>query len=317
MGSPQRVMLEQCEAQASRVEGVAKGGLLEADDPTRVGDAGQRTNRKAYASSVQHYMLRITDLLALNARGIFPGPTENPDNFCKRAAQCQKKIFESEAFNDTCELFDATPDWVEVKNCKQGLHFWEGAATWIEENEAKEKNASIQIKPSLPSFLYSHKEVLSHELVHAMRLGFDEERFEEILAYQTSKNKLRRYLGPLFTKPIEIKFFFLLMLISWADFWTEWVFDIELASQWMLWLPLFALGVSFCRLIYFQRIFSKALKNLEKTMSQPGKSLAVALRLSDQEIMQFAKSSTSQIIAYVNQEKERDLRWKQLAVAYF
>jgi hypothetical protein len=59
-------MLEQCEAAGFRGEGAAKGGLPEADDPMRVGDAGQRTNRKASASSVQHYMLRTT------SKSIFP-----------------------------------------------------------------------------------------------------------------------------------------------------------------------------------------------------------------------------------------------------
>jgi hypothetical protein len=48
------------------MRGAAKGGLLEADGPTRVGDAGQRANRKASASSVQHYMFRTT-----NSQSIF------------------------------------------------------------------------------------------------------------------------------------------------------------------------------------------------------------------------------------------------------
>ena len=138
------------------------------------------------------------NLLTLNSRGIFPGPAESQENFLRRADSSLARNTTSKAFDRTNALFDAIPDWVEIKRDAKGLLPWEGAATWIEENADGQRISAIQLKPSLPAFLYAPDEVLAHELVHAMRIGFEENRFEEILAYRTSKSWLRRYLARYF-----------------------------------------------------------------------------------------------------------------------
>jgi hypothetical protein len=260
------------------------------------------------------------NLLALNNRGIFPGPNESRENFLERAdssVNIPKQLSPSKAFELTKELFDADPDWVEVKMDAKGLLPWEGAATWIEENEKGQRISAIQLKPSLPAWLYLPEEMLAHELVHAMRMGFEDNRFEEILAYQTSKNKLRRYFGPLFARPAEVKGFIFLSLVTWLGFWAELAFELELGGRFFVWAPLFAIGLGIFRLMRSQRTFSAALRNLKKAITKPGKSLAVALRLSDSEILQFAISSPNEIIAFAQKKKETDLRWNQLFAAYF
>jgi hypothetical protein len=77
------------------------------------------------------------------------------------------------------------------------------------------------------------------------------------------------------------------------------------------------LGLGLVRLVRSQRIFSRALEQLEKTVKESGHSLAVALRLTDSEIEHFAKCSPSEILSFAVKEKEKSLRWRQLYGAFF
>lgn len=257
------------------------------------------------------------NLLNLNQRGIFPGPTEQRDQFLKRAAAARQVTTPQEDLKLTKELFNAVPDWVNIHFGKKGLHPWEGAATWIEEDEEGLRFASIQIKSSIVARLYPQREVIAHEMVHAMRLMFNESRFEEILAFQTSKNRFRRYFGPLFTRPNETKGFVIGMFCSWVFYWTECMFDFSLGAKYVLLFPMLALAWGIWRLAHSQKIFSSALHQLEKAIKKPGESLAVALRLTDREIEQFANASPEEISIFAEKEKENDLRWAQLFLAYF
>jgi hypothetical protein len=255
-------------------------------------------------------------LLSLNGRGIFPGPSESREHFLRRVLAV-KDVSTSADSSPTKEIFGAFPDWVEIKFSSKGLLPWEGAATWIEESEECGRISSIQLKSSLLAHLYPRAEVIAHEMVHAMRLMFEESRFEEILAFRTSKNRFRRFFGPLFTQPRETKGFVFLMVCSWAFYVAEFALDVSLGANVMIWSPLSALGWGAYRLIRSQNVFSAALNHLEKAMKKPGQSLAVALRLTDREIEQFAKSSPNEIISFAEREKEMSLRWKQIYTCYF
>jgi hypothetical protein len=258
----------------------------------------------------------IDNLLSLNSRGIFPGPTECQKIFSARA-KAIKSCSAEEALCWTKEIFDAYPDWVELRYEAKGLLPWEGAATWIEEDEEHGRCACIQLKASFLMRLYPQTEVIAHEMVHVMRLMFEENRFEEILAYRTSKNRFRRYFGPLFTRPVETKGFVLLMTCSWVLYWTEFLGGFSLGAQYWLWSPMLPLGWGIYRLVYSQKIFSKALKHLGKAIKQPKMSLAVALRLSDEEIELFARSSPDQILSFAEKKKQENLRWRQICNTYF
>jgi hypothetical protein len=258
-------------------------------------------------------MFSEDQLFNLNKRGVFPGPNESDENFISRARSLDFLDLEPKAL----ELFDASADWVEVRLSAKGLLPWEGAATWIEETTDGKRSASIQIKPSLPSFLYAREEVAAHEMAHAMRLMFDEPRFEEILAFQTSKNRFRRYFGPLFSHPTEVKIFVSMMLFSWVAYGMEWIFDLNLIGNYLLFSPLLALALGVLRLYRSQKVFAAALTHLAQAIKNPRKSLAVALRLSDTEIQQFARYSPEEILSFAKKEKENTLRWKQLYLSYF
>jgi hypothetical protein len=261
--------------------------------------------------------LTIEDkLLNLDSRGIFPGPSESRDDFLRRALSV-KNITTSKIPSMTKEIFNAFPDWVEIRFGSKDLLPWEGAATWIEKSEECGCISSIQLKSSLPARFYPQTEVIAHEMVHAMRLMFEESRFEEILAFRTSKNRFRRFFGPLFTRPGEAKGFVYLMVCSWIFYASEFIFDFSLGAKYLLWAPLLALGWGVYRLIRSQKIFSTALDHLEKAIKNPGKSLAVALRLSDSEIEQFAKSSPEEIALFAERERVTSVRWEQLYLCYF
>lgn len=249
-----------------------------------------------------------SDFLAWNARGIFLGPTEKEEAFFQRAAAAHP--CSTDPFTLTQTLFDATPDWIPIEKTAKGLCLWEGAATWIEEG-----HSLIRIKPTLKGYL--QEEVAAHELVHAMRLCFHERQFEEILAYRTAKNRIRRFLGPLFSKPSEAKGFLLLITLSFLITWTEIFTEKNLYATVFLSLPFAALLWGMCRLIRSQTIFSSCLAKLKSTLRDPSHALPVALRLSDAEIRSFAKQSPASIRAFATSEAKKHLRWKILLAAYF
>jgi hypothetical protein len=251
------------------------------------------------------------ELLILNSQGLFPGPHEPDELFFLRSKAEKKGHFCPTAFEITKKLFHAAPDWVEIRYGHQGLRPWEGAAAWIEEGG----RASIQIKNNRFTRLYPLEETVAHEMVHAMRVAFGEPRFEEILAFRTSKNPLRRYFGPLFSRAGESLGFILVMAVSWLCCLGEIIFDVSLGANYLLWSPMAVLGLGLIRLVCSQRIFSLALEELEKAV--PGRSLAVALRLTDREIENFAKCSRSEILSFAGKEKEKSLRWRQLYAAFF
>ncbi len=224
-------------------------------------------------------------ILPMKKRGLFLGPKETAEAFSLRVNLLTPRfnpILDSakEYFHS---LFHATPDWIPLVIDKRGLSFSEAAATWIEEEADKPRTCYIQIKHLKTPFLYSQEEILAHEMVHATRLMFDEPRFEEILAYQTSKARWRRYFGPLFRSSKESALFMGLCTLSWIG---------SMLDRFFFLLPgvyLFALLV---RLIRSQRLFAQALSHLQKTLKDPKEALGVLLRLSDKEIEKCAKDSS-------------------------
>lgn len=256
-------------------------------------------------------------LIHLNHRGIFPGPFEQHDRFFERAEAAKPMTTHDSALDLVEEIFSASPNWVKIHFEAKNLLPWEGAVTWIEENGQGVRLVSIQIKSSFMTRLYPQDEVIAHEMVHAMRLMFEENRFEEILAFRTSKNRFRRYFGPLFTQPSETKGFVIGMVCSWLFYWIELLFDFSFGAKYLLWLPMLALGWGIWRLVRSQKIFSLALKHLEEVIKKPKESLALALRLTDREIEQFASHSPEEILLFVEKEKEVSLRWALLSSVYF
>ncbi len=252
-------------------------------------------------------------LEALAARGIFPGPIETQEDFLARAPRLlPSTTVPPEPLARISALFDASPDWIQIDPKARGLMPWEGAATWIEDHPQLGRTCTIQTHDTWASRLYPQEEVIAHEMVHAMRLMFDEDRFEEILAYRTSKNRFRRYFGPLFSNPSESKWFLILLLASWLVIGAEWLLERPLGGDFFLFAPFLVLCIAVFRLVRSQSLFSSALSRLDQVLPTQGKALAVALSLTDAEIIRFSRSTGKEISTYIEEQKEHSLRWEQI-----
>ena len=195
-------------------------------------------------------------------------------------------------------------DWVELSYSNQGLSFFEGGCSYIESTAVKIQLRKGFEKSKTLLWIYNREEILAHEAVHAMRCAFSEPKFEEILAYQTSKSPFRRYFGPIFRNPKESMIFLVPALLSTFTFLWFPVQIILLGSAIKL------LGFGILRLAYYQRLFSRTKKKIVSLLRNPNDLLNVLLRLSDKEIIEFSRLSSSDIINYLRSKNE--LRCKQI-----
>lgn len=245
-------------------------------------------------------------LIFWNELGIFAGLNESEEDFLRRAQDLEKK--RKEGFSHP--LFSLFPSWVSISWEAKGLMPWEAGATWIEESEKGEKIASIQIHPR---FKRKEKEIIAHELVHAVRMHWNQKWFEEILAFQTSSHFLRRYFGPLFSSPKETKLLLILFLLSWVGSLIDSFFFSDMALK-LLIFPFAFLFFCLIRLVFLQNTFQKCLAQLMLLVNERKKALEMALHLTDKEIFFFATSSFDEMKDYIF--SRNDLRWRQLILAY-
>jgi hypothetical protein len=205
-------------------------------------------------------------LLSYFHRGLIPGPAESEEDFLARVHRALplNHLEWQEAAVKTAP-FQFSIDWIPLSYSNRKIAWWEGAATWISE----EKVPLIQMRTSFQkgSYLgYQRSDVLAHEAVHAARVCFEEPQFEEIIAYQTSPQAWKRFLGPLFSRTWEP----LLMLLS------------LLIGVFWLWVPAVFIGAFFSWLVFRQWTFRRCCRKLP---------MSVVLCLTDAEIRKEAYSS--------------------------
>ncbi len=232
----------------------------------------------------------------LSHLGLIPGPNESQEAFEQRVKEATLQA--------TISVFGLNPNWIPLIYSNQSLAPWEGGCAWIWDGKV-----ALQLRKRLEkreSYLgiVSKKELLEHEAVHAIRVAFEEPRFEEVLAYQTAKSSYRRFFGPFFRSPRESLLFFSCMLL----------FPLTLPFP-VLQLPFASLltlitGYGFLRLMRTQKIFGKAKRNLAQLTQNP---LALMLHLTDREIERFAKSTPQQIRDFI--ADQRGLRFEQIQSA--
>lgn len=250
--------------------------------------------------------MSLTDqeLLDLNQRGLIPGPQESEEEFLQRLAKIEAvkangvPLLSSdweEAYAALEPLFGIRPDWICAYYSSKGLPFWQAAATWIEGSIP-----SIQLKPPFQEGsyykLYSRKEVLAHEAVHAARTAFNEPRFEEVFAYQTSMRGFSRWIGPLFKRSWESY-----LLISLVPLLATPLFS----------LPLLAIAFGSLRLAHAHWHLHLCTKKLTTLVKNPQ---AILLRLTDREIFLFGRMSQEAILTYVSKGDSLRLRVLRLLI---
>ncbi len=286
-------------------------------------------------------------LLKLDKQGLIPGPNEPEDEFEKRAEYCltlKKNLQEQlkdkipfsplelmnlpvkSAFFQTERLYGIKPDWVPVFFSNAQLPFWHGGCAWIFRlDENSPVSGLLQLRKHFYTSekylsFYHRDEILAHEFSHIGRMCFNEPKFEEFLAYQSSQSPLRRWFGPIVQSAREsLLFIAILLLIFLLDGFMLWFGDLfaYYKLMWLKLVPLLLLGIGIFRLIARNRQFSKCRKNLLKINSNPLTVNSIIYRLTDKEIIAFGKMDQKTIINYIkNQEEKGSLRWQLITSGY-
>lgn len=258
-------------------------------------------------------MINAERLLEYNFYGFIPGPQEEISIFLKRAELSKYQKTFNQALTSIQSLFDVYPSWVRIEFTNQ-LCFWEAAATYIEENQGIFIPV-VRIRKKGVPFWCTQEEILAHELVHATRIAFKGNLFEELLAYKTSRNWLRRYFGPIFFQPKEVLLFLFLLVGIWC-YQLGYLFFFSDLPTLTLWIPCILTGLLIIRVVIVQTIFSLCIKKIRRLLKQPDKALGFALRLSDSEIIAFAFKSLDKMRKYIGKIQEKNLRWHMLVLVY-
>lgn len=207
-------------------------------------------------------MITDKELLDFYKRGLIPGPREDENVFLQRVSKALPLAPKLDV-----PKFGITIDWMPILYSNKKLPFWEGAATWIDGNGLP----SIQLREGFQkgSYLgYQRDEVLAHEAVHAARSTFEEPKFEEALAYMTSKSRFRRWLGPLFRRSWESA---LLIVALFLGMLTQ------------IWIPIVLIGYFLMRLIKTHWCLRRCLKKFPPS---------VVMLMTDKEIVKVFTPKT-------------------------
>jgi len=171
-------------------------------------------------------MKSIDQLRDLGNAGFIVGPNESEIDFVKRvdtlknlAQNPHSFLKEGEYQPLICDFQElgANPEWIPQTYSNRRLLPWQGAASWIFTTKQGIHYPMVQLRTGFKKgrfLFYDRDEVLRHEALHAIRLTFNEPRYEEILAYFHSKKRWRRWLGPIFRKPWDALFFTALIFLS-------------------------------------------------------------------------------------------------------
>lgn len=244
-------------------------------------------------------MISAVDLIEYAKRGYLVGPDESEEDFLSRinnfpSLRAEQKI-------EPC--FGLIPNWIEVHYSNKGLFFWQGGCV-----SSDGKSFALQLRREFEHkkhfLFYSQKELLSHECIHAMRMAFDEPRFEESFAYASSSSAFRRACGPFFRTYREsllgpIALFCCLLMAPIFP----WVY-----------LPLsVVLGYGSIRLWKTQRLFHRSQKKLSEWVGDFSDDvLGLMLLMTDKEIARCAKEGPAFIL-----EEKKTLRHLQFSAMAF
>jgi hypothetical protein len=280
--------------------------------------------------------------------GLIPGPGESEPTFCERVRAClelkallAKPACELLPFkNDTpatasalesasqllASLYGINPTWIPLFYSNYRLAPWHGGAAWIFQLQNEGPRMSfLQLRKAFASqnsylHLYSRDELIAHECAHVGRMAFNEERFEELVAYRSSSSRLRAWLGPIVDSACESMIFIaLLFLLMLLDLYllSSGYYDTYLWCMRLKLIPLGLLLFAMSRLWLRQRTFGRCLKQLSAIAASPQKANHLIYRLSDHEITLFAASSAEDICTYASAHAGCSLRWRLLSLAYF
>lgn len=279
-----------------------------------------------------------------NSEGFIPGEAENETAFLRRISYCKalKDNFEAvteitlsseekkemrscealnEAFPHTEELWGIRPTWVPLLFSNRGLALWHGGCAWIfQANEEAPLTAFLQLQERFAHAktlygIYGRSELIAHELSHVARLQYQDEKFEEIFAYQSSRSRLRRWLGPIFCSMREVLFFLALLALTLFTDILSFFYAIDEALAWVRALPFLYVLCGIVRLTGRHRRLRRCRVKLEELL-QKKEARHLSFRLLDREIALFSKLSQDEIRAYIDRAAHSSFRWQFLKAIY-
>lgn len=248
-----------------------------------------------------------------NRRGLIPGLHESKTSFTQRAGQASPGSLDVGVKGELLHQLGMAPDWVACIVSNRGLLPWHGGVTEIDGGDAH-----IQVRRS-GWFVGGANEVLCHELAHAGRVAFQDDRYEEVFAYATSKRWWRRLLGPIIDRPVEVWLFLFSLLLplgaevvlSLAGIWPRWEWPLALYA---VPLGLFLLGLR--RLVKRHRTVRKCCSHLAELTGCAKRAFHWAYRLADTEIEACARYSPVELEAWIEQQAKVSWRWDLLTQLY-
>jgi hypothetical protein len=287
------------------------------------------------------------ELLALNRTGLIPGPYEQLETYLKRIDytlhlndhlsnelksllsdtnfDAEKKELVNQSAENLKNIYDCYPNWTSLFFSNYKLPIWQGGCTWIfQMTEESPTSSLIQLRKTFINStkylgIYNRTELLTHELAHVGRTMFQEPKFEELLAYNTSKSRFRRWFGPLVQSSTESAMFLLLifMLVIFDVFLITLNHpDAYALALWLKLIPVFITLAGLLRLWKKHQTYKLCIKNLTACVGS-SKAEPVAYRLQDAEIIVFAKMNKKQINQFAAKKAKEELRWKIIFKAYF
>lgn len=293
-------------------------------------------------------ILTTEQLITYNEQGLIPGPDESEEEYLKRVDYClhlsermdqeihetvigieemeaSKKILISA--HPLCQsLYGIAPLWVPVIFSNDKILPWHGGCAWIFQlNEGSPTAALLQLRKKYGvsqgrSFLYSRDEVVAHELAHIGRMMFEEPKFEEVLAFQSSPSRLRRTFGPIVQDSKESGLFILILfLIICLDFFfVAFGYDtIYYQAMWLKLIPIAMIGWGVVRVLKRQSQLKLCLSHLTSILGETASANAFVYRLTDDEIISFSTSSPKKVEEQIREKMGASLRWKLLFSLYF
>jgi len=281
------------------------------------------------------------ELIFLNSQGLIPGPNETQESYIKRVEYCKRLDEEliglkeiektssiqpllKEAVKITRPLYGIAPFWIPVVYSNEQLSFWHGGCAWIfQMSESTPVGAFMQLKKKFKDNetlygTYTRGELTAHELCHACRMAFNEPKFEEILAYRTSKSPFRKTFGPLFESASETLWFaIVLIFIFMLDFGLLYFGSLAgyASAMWLKSIPVIWLGYCVLRLFKKRRQFARTLNALKDIFGVENAE-AVIYRMTDCEIVEFGKKTKDEQKRYLKEQQVSSFRWNTILTCY-
>ncbi len=289
----------------------------------------------------------VDRLVALDEKGLLMAPKETLEEFFRRvesqekfeeylsgefrkrgvAVFCGMELREEDRLPEglirqclqaIAECYKTVPSYLPVFVTKDVGFFWGGAAIGFRDTEGIiDKDAFFALVQLRMSFqhkkrflIYDRDEILAHEACHIVRMAFEQEAYEEPLAYMLSKTGFRRYLGPILRNMRD----FTIFAITFALFMVVQILGQTVVIPDFVWwaskMP-FVLLVGYLGVInhgVYKRLRG-AVRNLEDIFGENAN--AIVFRCSDGEIDEISGLSDSdKVRRRLQQKAEVDPRWQ-------